>query len=78
MPPEFVALMFLFQPLFSTRAYGHALTLVAGAMLTPGARTVTNALRIMGLEHQAPFQDYHRLLNRARWSLHQTSQRISS
>lgn len=73
MPPEFMALMILFQPLFSKRVYAHATVLVAGAILTPGGRTVANALRIMGLDHQAAFQNYHRVLNRARWSPSQAS-----
>jgi hypothetical protein len=39
-----------------------------GAMLSPGTRTVTSALRVMGLSQDAPFQNYHRVLHRARWS----------
>ena len=68
MPPEFAAIMIAFQPLFSKRVYEHASTLVAGAILTPGRRTVTNALRIMGLGQTTTFQNYHRVLSRARWS----------
>jgi hypothetical protein len=37
-------------------------------MLTPGQRTVPAALRVMGLSDEAQFQNYHRVLNRARWS----------
>jgi hypothetical protein len=39
-----------------------------GAILTPGKRTVTSALRVMGLADDAHFQNYHRVLNRAGWS----------
>lgn len=73
MPPEFAALMSLFRPLFSRSVYQHACTLVAGAILTPGSRTVANALRIMGHDQHKHFQNYHRVLNRARWSARRAS-----
>lgn len=43
------------------------MVLAVGAILAPARRTVTAALRVMGLEHDARFQNYHRVLNRARW-----------
>jgi hypothetical protein len=43
-------------------------------MLTPGRRTVTNALRVMGLQHYQQFQNYHRVLNRAQWSSRKVAQ----
>jgi DDE superfamily endonuclease len=46
----------------------HALTLVAGALLAPGRRTVAAALRVMGLAQAPSFTNYHRVLNRNRWS----------
>jgi hypothetical protein len=42
--------------------------LLLGAILTPGPRTVSAALRIMGLSMEKHFQTYHRVLNRAAWS----------
>jgi hypothetical protein len=42
--------------------------LLVGAMLTPGPRTVTGALRVMGLAMDRHFTNYHRVLNRATWS----------
>ena len=42
--------------------------LLIGAILVPGTRTVTAALRIMGLSEERQFQAYHRVLNRAAWS----------
>lgn len=42
--------------------------LVVGAILAPGKRTVTAALRVMGLSQEEHFQNYHRVLNRAVWS----------
>jgi len=41
--------------------------LVAGAVLAPGKRTVTQALRVMGLAANPGFSRYHEVLNRARW-----------
>jgi hypothetical protein len=65
--------MIAFQPLFSKRVFLHAQVLVAGAILAPGRRTVTSALRVMGLSRLTTFQNYHRVLSRARWSAHQAS-----
>ena len=39
-----------------------------GAILTPGRRTVAAALRVVGLEQAVDFTNYHRVLNRNRWS----------
>jgi hypothetical protein len=40
-----------------------------GALLTPGVRTVTAALRAMGLAAARRFTTDQRVLNRARWSV---------
>jgi hypothetical protein len=42
--------------------------LLIGAILAPGTRTVTAVLRVMGLSKEAQFQNFHRVLNRDRWS----------
>lgn len=34
----------------------------------PASRTVTNALRVMGLSGEKHFQQFHRVLNCAEWS----------
>ena len=47
--------------------------LLIGAILAPGARTVSSALRAMGLEREKRFHRYHRVLSRARWSGRQAS-----
>ena len=57
-----------FVPLFNRRRGPHVLVLVAGTLLAPGKRTVTAALRVMGLAQTRRFERYHRVLNRARWS----------
>ena len=41
---------------------------MVGVLLAPGKRTVTAVLRVMGLSQERHFQNYHRVLNRARWS----------
>lgn len=76
MPPEFAAIMIVFQPLFSKPVFEHAQVLLVGAILAVGRRTVASALRIMGLGHQHTFQNYHRVLNRARWSPREAAQKL--
>ena len=44
-----------------------------GRCWRPGARTVTAALRVMGLAAERHFTNYHRVLNRATWSARQGS-----
>jgi hypothetical protein len=55
-------------PLFSKRLLPQVQVLLAGSILAPGKRTVTAALRVMGLENSEQFQRYRRVLNRAAWS----------
>src|SRR5215204_4309749 len=57
-----------FAPLFSKSVFQHVQVLVAGAILAPGCRTVSSALRAMGLDQHKRFHRYHRVLSRARWS----------
>lgn len=57
-----------FRDLFTTPAWNHVLVLIAGATLATGKRTVTSALRAMGLGGAADFALYHHVLSRARWS----------
>jgi DDE superfamily endonuclease len=68
MPCEFVALLVAFAPLFSKPVFQHVQVLLLGAILSPGKRTVTQALRLMGKNQDPHFQNYHRVLNRAVWS----------
>jgi len=73
MPKSIIAILAPFSVLFTRRVWNHALTLVVGAILTPGKRTVANALRAVGLNQEQQFQTYHRVLNRARWSSFQAA-----
>jgi hypothetical protein len=72
-PPSEAIILVLasFAPLFSHRVWPHAQLLLVGALLAPGARTVTAALRVMGLSGERHFTTYHRVLNRATWSARQ-------
>jgi hypothetical protein len=57
-----------FAPLFSARTWGYVPALVAGSILAPKRRQVSTALRALGLARVPWFQNFHRVLNRARWS----------
>jgi DDE superfamily endonuclease len=68
LPAELSPLIVEFAPLFSKPVWEHAQVLLVGAILAPGKRTVTACLRMMGLSQEKGFVNYHRVLNRARWS----------
>jgi hypothetical protein len=73
LPTMMIRLLAPFAPLFSERVWRHALVLLAGVILAPGRRTVSSALRAMGLEQEKRFHCYHRVLSRARWSSREAS-----
>ena len=68
MSPLFARVLAAFQPLFSDQSWGNAQTLLIGTLLTRGRRTVSTALRSMGVHETGNFGKYHRFLNRAGWS----------
>jgi hypothetical protein len=68
LPTTMLHLLNPFVPLFSRRLWPHVQVLLAGAILAPGKRTISAALRVMGLGQTEQFQRYHRVLNRAVWS----------
>src|SRR5579859_2239765 len=53
---------------FSERVWHWTTLLLIGALLAPGKRTVTAAVRVMGLSSDAQVQTDHRVLTRATWS----------
>ena len=67
-PREFQAVIYPYARLFCRRVFAHVQLLLLGAMLAPGKRTVTAALRIVGLGQQPAWHKYHRVLSRAKWS----------
>jgi DDE superfamily endonuclease len=76
LPEAIILVLAPFAPLFSDRVWRHAQVLLLGALLAPGARTVTPALRVMGLSAERRFTNYHRVLNRAVWSARQGSRML--
>jgi hypothetical protein len=68
LPARMLYLLNPFVPLFSSRVWPHVQVLLAGAILAPGRRTVSAALRVIGLGQTEQFQRYHRVLSRAVWS----------
>ena len=57
-----------FEALFTGPTWRNLLVLLAGAILAPGRRTVTSALSVLGLRAITGFTNFHRVLNRNRWS----------
>jgi len=76
LPGEIISVLRLFEGVFSERVWDWVQVLVVGAMLTPGQRTVAAILRVMGLSEERQYQNYHRVLNRARWSRREVSRRL--
>lgn len=72
-PAEVSAVLAAFALLFTEPSWLRAQALVCGVLLAPANHTLTAALRALGLAHQPGFQNYHRLLNRARWSARQAA-----
>ena len=68
LPDEIINLFEPFEILFHTPTWKKVQILLIGAILSPGKRTVSSALRVMGLGGEANFALYHHVLNRARWS----------
>lgn len=57
----------IFIAAFTAPAFAKAVVLACGTILTPGPRTVSAALRAVGLKNESQFGKYHRLLNRDKW-----------
>lgn len=68
LPDAIIHVLRHFEMAFSEPVWEWARILLIGAILAPGKRTVTAALRVMGLSQERQFQNYHRVLNRAIWS----------
>lgn len=67
-PTRFAQVILCFAGLFCQRTWSHAQLLLMGAVLVPGARTVTGVLRVLGLAHERHFVNFHRVLSRAVWT----------
>ena len=67
LPDTIISLLTPFSTLFHRRTWLKSQLLLVGAILAPGKRTVTSALRVMGLEDDRNFARYHHVLSRAVW-----------
>ena len=65
---EIIQLLSVFAVAMTAPTFAKSLVLVYGAILAPGTRTVSAILRVMGLGDLDTFVNYHRVLNRDRWS----------
>jgi hypothetical protein len=74
LPPAILTVLSYFQPAFSKPTFNKAVLLVVGTLLARGRRTVTVALRYLGLQHSSNFNKYHHVLSRNRWSSFKISQ----
>jgi hypothetical protein len=69
LPTIMIDLLNPFAPCFyGVTTWAKAQILLIGTILTPGKRTVTAALRVMGLKDDDKFAQYHQVLSRAVWS----------
>jgi len=68
LPEPIMTLLIPFKPLFRQPTWVKGQILFIGAILATGKRTVTAALRVMGLSDEPHFANYHQVLNRAVWS----------
>ena len=67
LPQEMKNVILPFVALFSETVWDYAQILLMGTLLAPGKRTVSAALTVMGLKDDPQYQNYHRVLNRAKW-----------
>jgi DDE superfamily endonuclease len=75
-PPVLMVWLSIFRDCFTAPVWDHVLVLVAGAVLAPGKRTVSQVLRVMGLAAKPGFARYHEVLSRARWSARAVARRL--
>jgi hypothetical protein len=70
LPEPLLQIFIEFQAIFSAPApsYRKIVWLVCGALLAHGRRTVTVALKMLGLADEPHWSKLHSRLNRAKWS----------
>jgi hypothetical protein len=76
LPDPIVSVLTHFQPLFTAPTWRKVVMLLVGTLQARGRRTVTAALRQTGQQANADFSTFHHVLNRARWSALEVSQRL--
>src|SRR3954452_14332912 len=78
MPESVIIVLEAFRPEFTPRPSARAVTLLLGTILARGRRTVTAALRQVGLHDRPDFSSYHQVFNRAAWSPLRVARRLLS
>lgn len=68
LPIVILSLLANFANVFTKPTWKYAQTLLIGAILCNGKRTVSSALRAMGLAQEKRFERYHRVLSKAKWN----------
>ena len=68
LPEVILSLLANFANVFTKPTWKYAQTLITGAIICNGKRTVSSALRAMGLAHEPRFERYHRVLSKAQWN----------
>jgi hypothetical protein len=77
LPTIMIDLLNPFAPCFyGVTTWTKAQILLIGTILAPGKRTVSAALRLMGLKKDRRFAQYHHVLSRAVWSPLDLAQRL--
>ena len=68
LPEAMIAVLAPFAALFTQPVWIHVQVLYAGAILCRGPHTIAAVLRVVGLGTERRFENYQRVLSRARWS----------
>jgi len=68
LPMPIIQVLLHFRPVFTRPTWDKAMVLMVGTILARGRRTVTAALKQMGLHDEEDFTLFHQVLNRASWS----------
>ena len=76
LPEPILAVLEPFRPEFSRPTWSRVLGLITGTILARGRRTVTAALRAIGLSMETGFQRFHDVFSRARWSPMRRARRL--
>jgi hypothetical protein len=65
---DIIQVLSIFTIAVTGPTFAKMLVLLQGSILTSGRRTITAALRAMGLSDEPSFSKYHQVFNRAQWS----------
>jgi len=76
LPIEILAVLSVFETAFCQRTWIKLQVIIAGTILSRGRRTISAALRQMGLGQESNYSLYHQVFNRASWSALELSKRL--